>query len=552
MAAKKGGSSKRSGEWVGGTFPFPGVIDGEERSEPHVVVWLNAAGGVLGHTVGPRAEIASMLASSLRDAIERPLLGAPHRPERVRVASEELADAVRAAEPAIEVVCAPTPEVERMHAAMRERMHSDVEGSHSFLAPGVDAPRVGAFFRAAARLFRAAPWSVVPDFQHVFAVTVPSANVLGLDVHDFVLAVLGPSDVSRGSIYLFPTFEDYDGYLVAMSAMDRGEPYEHPPLLMLVFVSPTALPTPMRDEVAEHGWEVADADAVPELLIAGEAGARSPTAEELSLVEAVALALPDVVDDAQALLNAWDVGAPVVRTQMVATHAGEREVTIVAPYEEVPDGALPEDLLGALADLESDEEIDPEARTELEKALLRRLLASPEGAALKSVECVRVVSDTAADFLGVTIATMTAAELREVLFEIVPRQVTIDPAAAGAIVIQTRALYAFLGRELGLEQAPACLAVLDGEAEQKLAAALSDPTKFGMAKQIIALGRAGGFDLDSPEGVAAWMRELESRPLPPSIRLPGDRAPRPGPSRQKQTAKKAQRKATRKARKKNR
>ncbi len=74
-----------------------------------------------------------------------------------------------------------------------------------------------------------------------------------------------------------------------------------------------------------------------------------------------------------------------------------------------------------------------------------------------------------------------------------------------------------------------------------------------MAKQIMAEGRRRGHDLGTQAGIDAWMRELESQPLPASIRLPGDAPPpRPATNPKTQKAKKDSRKATRRARKKNR
>ena len=546
--ARLGGPTKRSAEWVCGRFPFPGVIHGDEgRIEMDVVVWLTTDGAVLGHLEAEPEGILGLVAESLQKVIERPLVGVPHAPKRVRVATEELAAAVQAADPAIEVMCAPTPEVDHVRDAMRRKLGDDDDEAEagdeggSYLSEGVDARAVGAFFEAAAGLFRVAPWDVVPDFQCLFAVSAPA-----LDVFDLAVAVSAPSEGSRGAIYLFASIEDYDAHL------SRAPDDPLSPLLTLAFGSPDALTETMRDEIVEHGWELAAPDSVPELVVIDEAGTRGATAGEYALVEAIARALPALFEDRRALLRAWDVAAPVTRTCMVPTHAGPVEITITAPYEDVSQGDLPDDLLGALAALEDEGELDHGARSELETAILRRMIRAPEGAEIDSVRSCRVVLDAAADHLGATIATLSAEDLREVLFEIVPRQVTIDPSAAAAIVAETRALYMFLDREMALEQAPACLGVLGGAAEKNLAAALADTSRFGMAKQMVAEARRAGHDMSSPEAVMAWMREIESRPLPASIRPPGDPAARAPLDPKAKKAKKDGRKAARKARKKNR
>ena len=146
----------------------------------------------------------------------------------------------------------------------------------------------------------------------------------------------------------------------------------------------------------------------------------------------------------------------------------------------------------------------------------------------------------------------SAPELDEILFELVPRKVSVAASAAGEIVAECQAFFAFLKRELSLRQADACLRVLGAGAVKKLEAALSDPRNFGMAKSLVMAGADAGFDVSSQEGVEAWMREIQGKPLPSSIRLPSlGVAPRrvdPKAAR----AKKNQRKASRKARKKNR
>ncbi len=89
--------------------------------------------------------------------------------------------------------------------------------------------------------------------------------------------------------------------------------------------------------------------------------------------------------------------------------------------------------------------------------------------------------------------------------------------------------------------------------------ALSDPRNFGMAKSLVMAGHAAGFDVETQEGVEAWMRAAQAGPLPASVRLPlldGPSWSVDGPSRTltpaERAKKKSQRKAARKARKKNR
>jgi hypothetical protein len=157
-----------------------------------------------------------------------------------------------------------------------------------------------------------------------------------------------------------------------------------------------------------------------------------------------------------------------------------------------------------------------------------------------------------ANYFGVTIAGMTPAQFREIVFEIVPRKVTCNPSVAGEIVDELRAFFSFLKREHGLRSADACLRVLEGDAAKRVEQALSDPRNFGMAKSIMMAGVESGFDMSTPDGATAWMREIQGRPLPSSIPLPPVDLPpaRASISTEAQRTKKNKRKAERKARRK--
>lgn len=536
---------------MAGLFSMPAYVTGEgEPYRPETLMWMSAEGAVLGHTVGKPGTLIDQACASLRATIERPMFGRPHAPERVRVASPELADALRTGQPGMEVVCSPTPEIDAVVAMMREKLNEGGESEQSYLSPDIGPDAVAAFFRAAAVLFRAKPWETVPNDRSIFSVTIEK-----LGVEDAALSVIGQMGQSLGLI-LFSGIDDFEAYLDAADAMQHGEEPTMPPHFALNFERGAELNANLRKEIAQHRWEVAGADAYPWLVpIDEDLVARPPTAEELTIAEAIARALPKVLEEKEALLAAWKGGEPVERTLVVPTDAGDVEVSLRVPYEQEATRFAPtHDVLADLFDLadEDGEEIDPKARKPLEDELVRRFAASPEAKSLTDVHACHFVMDFAADYFGATIATIGPEELREIVFDIIPRKVSIDAAAASSIIEECRAFFAFLKREYGLEQADACLRVLSGDAVTKLTAALSDTSKFGMAKSLFMAGREAGFDMDSKEGIEAWMRVMQSRPLPASVRLPPlGHEPRPV-DRTTARAKKNARKAARKARKKNR
>jgi hypothetical protein len=545
MTAKQ----KRTGvEWVGGLVSMPAYVTGEgEPYRPEALFWMSADGKVLGSTVAKPGELLGTAAESLRSTIERPMFGRAHGPATVRVASPELADALRAAHPSVEIVCAPTPEVDAMVAMMRAKFDQDAALSQSYLSAETDADAVASLFRAAAGLFRAKPWKIVPSDRCLFSVTIEK-----LGLRNAVMSVIGQMGQSRGLV-LFANIDDFEAFLVVEDAIERGEEPAIPAHFALNFEPGAELPATLRKEIARHHWEVAGTDAYPWLVAVDEdLVARPPSAREVSIAEVISLALPQVLSEKRSLLAAWKGGAPVARTLSVPTHAGDVEVTLCAPHE--PPRAEPRsDLLAELFALgKPGEEIDDEHRKGLEDELVRRFAASPEAEALTHVQACDWVMDFAANYFGATIATLRPAQLREIVFEIIPRKVSLEASEARWIIEENRAFYAFLKRELGLEQADGCLRVLGGDAVKKLEVALSDPRNFGMAKSLLMAGREAGFDVQSKEGIEAWMRQVQSKPLPASVRIPslGQLSHPAEPAAARAT--RNQRKAARKARKRNR
>jgi len=550
MAARR--TTAAGTEWVGGIVAMPAYVTGEgEPYRPQMLLWMIPRGPVLGTTMekaeGPLLQTAG---ERLRAAIEAPMVPGAPPPVRVRVASAELADALRRTRPALEIVCAPTPELDDVIASMRQHLDGGAETEQSYLDSDVGPDAVAAFFRAAAALYRAKPWKVVPDDTSILALTIEK-----LGIENAVVSVIGQMGQSHGVI-MFRSLDDFHAFLGAADAVERGETPAMPPHFSLNFERGADMTAALRKEIALHRWEVACPEAYPWLVAVDEdLVARPPTAKEVALGEALALALTHMVGEKEALAAAFADGEPMIRKLSPRTHAGEIEVALRAPYERTPRrrGPIPVDVLGALSELEADgDELDEERCTELEDELVRRFAGSAEASGLRDVHWCHTVMDLAASHLGVTIASVGAPELREILFELLPRKVSVAPSAAGEIVAECREFFAFMKRELSLREADACLRLLGAGAVKKLEAALSDPRNFGMAKSIMMAGADAGFDMSSKEGVEAWMREIQGKPLPSSIRLPPlGVAPHPVDPKAAR-AKRNQRKAARRARKKNR
>lgn len=172
---------------------------------------------------------------------------------------------------------------------------------------------------------------------------------------------------------------------------------------------------------------------------------------------------------------------------------------------------------------DEDDDRDEEAYNTFLEALGQAFVQAPEGQALLKTDphagCwAAMFLRYYFDYIGSSIADITAPDAREVLFELLPRKVSVEPDAAPEIVHELRAFLAFLGREFGLPHAGEIQALLDDQATLKLKNQLADPRNYGMAKSFFMAGQKAGFDMTTEEGSAAFMltynASLASRQAP--------------------------------------
>jgi hypothetical protein len=144
-----------------------------------------------------------------------------------------------------------------------------------------------------------------------------------------------------------------------------------------------------------------------------------------------------------------------------------------------------------------------------QEQLFKLFVESPEGQALidEGIEpsWADMMMEYGFGYIGVTPPEMSPDDLREVLFDLFPRKVSAEPEEAPTIIRELQAFWKFLQREFQLENAVACLKVLDDKAVRQLKKEMSDPANFGMAKSFVMMGKARGFDMTSEEGINEWM-----------------------------------------------
>ena len=163
--------------------------------------------------------------------------------------------------------------------------------------------------------------------------------------------------------------------------------------------------------------------------------------------------------------------------------------------------------------------------------LVKLFEESPEGQALLSEGFepgwAGMLLDFGTDYLGVTPPQMSPDDVCEILFDLIPRKVSASADEAPEIIHELRAFWIFLQREFHLENATACLGVLNEQAARELKKKMSNPASFGIAKSFVMMGMDRGFDLSSEEGINEWMATYNAElttgaglPIP----LPGERS----------------------------
>jgi hypothetical protein len=321
-------------EWVGGTIALPAYVRGEGGTpyRPETLLWMGVPdGAVLGMTVLTPRSPAVEVVDHFRATTKKPLVGSPHVPARVRVASATLAATLREhIGEATEVVCAPTPELDAVaHALLAHMSDGPPSQAPSYLTPGVSPAAIESLFWSTARLFRAAPWKVIPDDSSVMSVTIDALGVRG-----GALSIIGKLGESLGWI-LFPTHEAFEMFLSGAVEVQAGvTELRMPSHFALNFEHRDDISPEQRKEIASHGWEVAGPTAYPWLVAIDEdLVGRPATPGEVTMTDVISAALAEMVETEPNLRKAWSGDHAVVRTTSVPTPAGPIEITLGAPFE---------------------------------------------------------------------------------------------------------------------------------------------------------------------------------------------------------------------------
>ena len=518
---------------MGGLLNAPGYITGEPGKpyRPLMYVWVNEIGQVVGMKLLDPQDSEHDIVQGLKKAIDEPAAGTPGAPSHIRVNDATQAEELQAAFPSINFNCAATPELTELQSTMLNEM-APVENPMTYSGTGASIESIGAFFDAAAHLYRAKPWSKVPHDQSLISVSIEA-----LGVQHAALSVVGQMGEHFG-IVLFDYLAEHERYALAGGEIDRGLEPDFPPHTFLSFEPAKELTTAMRKDISHHSWAVAGTKAYPLLMAPAQDRVMRPiTPRDITIFSTVAHSLTTALLTPE--FNASLNGGPSSKIEQTIP-ADTESIKIVLetpyPYETVMrENGATDSLLARFIVLErTQEEMSWDLHDKLSTQLEKNYQASPEARAINSAASISsLIMSFSFSYLNCTVATLCPGQLEEILYEIIPRKVMMPASEAPAMIEDARAFFSYLKRNYQSERADSCLRVLSDDAAAKMAEAMNNPNLFGMGKSILSEGTGSTFNL--PE-------------FPPELLGPSATKPKPKDKK----SRKKQRGAARKARKKNR
>ncbi len=211
----------------------------------------------------------------------------------------------------------------------------------SYVGSEISVAAVHDFFLASQRMFRAAPWSVIPEFTAVLAV-----NCTELGQQDAVLAIVGPPAPNYGAM-LFASVADFSAYLHAARAMSDFTRTDDAMATMPGWVGSefrpgAAISARMLLEIKTHNWPIAGPVAFPIITaMTGGGEPRATTAHDVRLLTVLHQAMAELIVAEPRLGFAWEPTSPsTTRTLQVQLGADAiaLAITLTAPHPQV---ALP-------------------------------------------------------------------------------------------------------------------------------------------------------------------------------------------------------------------
>ena len=413
---------------------------------------------------------------------------------------------------------------------------------------------------AAAELFDAAPWSVVPDAgRRLFVIPVEDTRSTRL------VAVVGQDGGTRG-LRLFGDLEAHRVWLERGAGADAGPGATLPRHVSLDFVAGAELADGTRTRIIGNGWTVADDRAWPVLRVTrtdGSVGA--PPVGDLPGYELILRAVTAALAEPGPWLRAWRDDGRHGATLCIDTAEDEIDVrvdTVVPAFMTLFDGDDAA-LLVTFERLdwsEGADTVDRDRLAELERTLIARVrVDSPDLVPERPHAGIAMLLDAAGDWFGKPVTGLSAADVEDIVLERVPRQVAVRPDEARAVLDRLGATLGWMTERHALAHGDACLELLAADdTTMHLVERLADTDSFDAEKRHYMDGMAAGHDMATEAGREAYLRQwrrdkmaaMRAQADDPYFDEPANERARPSPAQRKK--RKANRKAARKSRKKNR
>lgn len=269
--------------------------DGEAMVRPWSILIVNHTEHlIIGQELVTQEPTAALLFDRLAQAMRKPLAGTSHRPSEIQVRDEPLWNAVQPHLQEIGVDCIFRSELEEADficAEMQKLMRPEGQPPGLVATADFTSAQGAAFYDAAAKYFRSAPWRKLP---HNAVIQVDCPQLREFDAGCWFAIVMGQSGQTFG-LALYDNLQAvYDLYSGCCSADDRG-----PDATGLSLIFGECFEIPIADLVAaeEHHWPIAAPEAYP-LVLCTEPGmqTRALKSWELQLLEGCARAVPDFVE----------------------------------------------------------------------------------------------------------------------------------------------------------------------------------------------------------------------------------------------------------------
>jgi tetratricopeptide (TPR) repeat protein len=285
--------------WQADVRPMPGWITGEGQPyRPWMAMVVSRTDDlVLAHQLAPERPPAEWLWEAVLQAVRRPVIGEPHRPGVIEVASAGQREALLPYVDQAGIECVVLERLEHLDSVLGGMaQHLGGQGAPPSLldVPGMEPAQVGSFYAAAAEFYRRKPW------QQVLGDAPIKVECDKFHSGPWYAVVMGQSGVQQG----MAVYED----LAALQAMITGGASEEEnsrgmSALSLMFGEAFEMPVRDLDAAEKYCWPVAGPEAYP-LVIRVNPGLamRPPLAWELELLEGCLRAIPEFLAEKNAVL----------------------------------------------------------------------------------------------------------------------------------------------------------------------------------------------------------------------------------------------------------